>query len=156
LIWDGVDLDDELKRIDRLIEEKQPDNIHAYATAVLFDWLQQHQRPNEPEFDYAEEIKMPLERPYVAEAYRKKWNWWMERCKERLGEEFYSRYMTCCDLWAVRDKKVFCAVPNQFVRDQWENRIAEVSSYFYTAFGPERQFVYTYEDLTKYAPLPES
>lgn len=74
----------------------------------------------------------------------------MQCCKERLGEEFYNRYMTCCDLWAVRDKKVLCAVPTEFVREQWESRISEVSSYFFTAFGAERNLVYTIEDLTKY------
>ena len=155
LIWDGIELDDELKHIDKQIEEKQPDNVHAYATAILYEWLQQHKRPNEPEFDYAEEVKTPLERPIVAEIYRKRWNWWMDRCKERLGDDFFTRYMACSDLWAVRENYVFCAVPNQFVRDQWEARIAEVSSYFFTAFGATRKLVYTYEDLSKYAPVSE-
>lgn len=154
LMWDGVNLDEELKRIDKLVEEKQPDNVHAYVTAILRDWLEHNKRPVGEPFDYAEEIiDEPLERPVVAETYRQRWSWWMDRCKEILGEDFYNRYMSCCDLWTVRGKKVFCAVPNKFVSEQWETRIAEVSSYFFTAFGAERNLVYTIEDLTKYKPL---
>ena len=149
LIWDGLDLREELRRIDKLVEEKQPDNVHAYVTAVLYDWLQQQKKPDDIQFDEAEEITdNEPDRPAVPPLMRQKWDWWMERCCERLGEQFYSTYMTCCSLWAVREKekKVVCLVPNDFVREQWEKQMGEVSSYFYTAFGQDKVLVYIKED----------
>lgn len=149
-IYDGLDLTEELERIDKLIEEKQPDNVHAYVTEVLYRWLQEQQKSSEVTFDVAEEILDDTpERPYVQPHFREKWAWWMERARERLGEQFYNTYMTCCDLWAIRDKNVLVAVPNDFVREQWEEHIGEITSYFFTAFGQDRQLVYYKQDLTE-------
>lgn len=150
LIWDGLDMRDILARLERLVEEQKPDNVHAYVTTVLYNWLQERQKPEEPAFDEAEEVVDP-ERPFVQESHRKSWEWWMSCCRERLGEEFYDQYMTCCTLWAVRDGRVICAVPSDFVREQWEQRIAQVSSYFFTAFGAERVLSYrVVEHLERY------
>ena len=148
-IFDGLDMKEELARIDKLIEQHQPDNVHAYVTEVLYNWLKKLQKPQEPKFDVAEEIYDDTpERPFVQPQFREKYEWWMERAKERLGDVFYNTYMSCCDLWAVRDKKVLVAVPNDFVREQWEEHIGEISSYFYTAFGTDRVVVYIKQDLS--------
>lgn len=151
LIYDGLDLESELKLIDRLIEEKQPDNVHAYVTEVLYRWLQEQRKPKEPQFDFAEEIKDDTpERPFVPEAMRQKWSWLIERSRERLGDQFVDYYMMCCDLWAIRDKLVVVAVPNEFVSQQWESKMAEISSYFYTAFGTDKRISYFKQDLSSY------
>ena len=148
-IYDGLDLKDELAYIDKMVEEHQPDNVHAYVTEILYNWLKKQQKPKEPQFDAAEEIYDDTpERPDVQPIFREKYEWWMERAKERLGDVFYNTYMKCCDLWAVREKNILIAVPNDFVRDQWEEHIGEISSYFYTAFGPDRVVVYIKQDLS--------
>lgn len=146
-MYDGLDFKAELKRIDKLVEEKQPDNVHAYVTEVLYRWLQEQQKPQEVKFDEAEEIVDDKpERPEVSAMFREKWDSFMEHAREKVGEPFFSTYMTCCDLWAVRDKRVLVLVPNEFVREQWEERIGEIATYFYTAFGVDRQLVYIRED----------
>ena len=149
LIYEGLDLTDELARLDRLIEEKQPDNVHAYATEVLYRWLNEHQASPELSFDEAMEVKEEpvVERPYVQPMFKEKWAFWMQKSRERLGEEFYKTYMECCDLWAVRDKKVLVSVPNDFVREKWEEHIGEIISYFFTAFGQDRTLAYYRQDL---------
>ena len=149
LIYEGLDLTDELARLDRLIEEKQPDNVHAYATEVLYRWLKEHQASPELSFDEAMEVKEEpvVERPYVQPMFKEKWAFWMQKSRERLGEEFYKTYMECCDLWAVRDKKVLVSVPNDFVREKWEEHIGEIISYFFTAFGQDRTLAYYRQDL---------
>ena len=64
LIYDGLDLKPELQRIDKLVEEKQPDNVHAYVTEVLYRWLLEQQKPKQPEFVEAVEVKEEeLDRP---------------------------------------------------------------------------------------------
>ena len=149
LIYDDIDIKEELVRIDKLIEEKQPDNVHAYVTEVLYRWLLEHQKPKEPEFAEAVEIKEEEhDRPYVQPIYLEKWNLWMEKARERLGEEFYNTYMTCASLWAVREKEklVFVSVPNKFVSEQWEERIGEIISYFYSAFGADKKMTYIFQD----------
>ncbi len=147
LIYDGLDLKPELARIDKLIEEKQPDNVHAYVTEVLYRWLLEHQKPNEPEFAEAVEIKEEEDRPFVQPIYLQKWDLWMEKARERLGEEFYNQYMTCASLWAVRDKVVFVSVPNRFVSEQWEEHLSEIISYFYSAFGADKKLTYYFQEL---------
>lgn len=143
LIHDDIDMSDQIKRLEELIEKTQPDNVHAYVTEVLYNWLLTQQKRQEPTFEQAEEVKDQVsERPFVQPAFQEKWQWWMEKSRERLGDVFYSTYMTCCDLWAVRDKNVLVRVPNDFVKEQWENRIGEISSYFFTAFGSDRTLVY--------------
>ena len=66
LIYDGLDLKPQLARIDKLVEEKQPDNVHAYVTEVLYRWLLEQQKSKQPEFAEAVEVKEEEpERPYV-------------------------------------------------------------------------------------------
>jgi len=152
LIYDGLDLKEELARIDKLIEEKQPDNVHAYVTEVLYRWLLEQQKSKEPEFAEAVEVKdEEPDRPDVAPIYQQKWDAWMDRARERLGEEFYNTYMTCASLWAVREKEkmVFVSVPNKFVSEQWEKRIGEIISYFYSGFGADKKLAYIFQDQIK-------
>ena len=147
LIYDGLDLKPELQRIDKLVEEKQPDNVHAYVTEVLYRWLLEQQKPMQPEFVEAVEVKEEeLDRPYVQPIYLQKWDLWMEKSRERLGEEFYNQYMTCASLWSVRDKIVFVSVPNKFVSEQWEEHLSEIISYFYSAFGADKRLTYIFQD----------
>ena len=61
---------------------------------------------------------------------------------------FYNTYIRYCDLWAVRDKKVLIAVPTDFVRQQLEEHIGEIISYFYTAFGTDKELGYVIQDLS--------
>ena len=148
LIYDGIDLREELARIDKLIEDKQPDNVHAYVTEVLYRWLLEHQKPKEPEFVEAVEIvdEKP-ERPFVQPVYQQKWELWMEKAKERLGEQFYNQYMTCASLWSVRDKVVFVEVPNKFVSEHWEEHLSEIISYCYSAFGADKKLTYIFQEV---------
>ena len=149
LIYDGLDLKEELQRIDKLIEERQPDNVHAYVTEVLHRWLLEHQRPGQPEFAEAEEVRdEEPERPYVQPVYQEKWRMWMEKSRERLGQQFYDQYMTCASLWAVREKEktVFVSVPNKFVSEQWEEHLSEIISYFYSAFGADKRLTYIFQE----------
>ena len=105
--------------------------------------------PQEPKFDVAEEIYDDTpERPFVQPVYREKYARWMEQARERLGETFYKTYMVYCDLWAVRDKNILIAVPTDFVREKWEVHIGEISSYFYTAFGTDKEIRYIIQDLS--------
>ena len=150
LIYDGLDLKDELARIDRIVEEKQPDNVHAYVTEVLYRWLLEHQKPKEPEYADAVEVKdEEPDRPAVPPVYKEKWNMWMEKARERLGQEFFEQYMTCASLWAVREKEktVFVAVPNKFVSEQWEEHLSEIISYFYSAFGADKKLTYIFQEV---------
>ena len=148
LIYDGIDLKPELARIDKLVEEKQPDNVHAYVTEVLYRWLLENQKPKQPEFAEAVEVtEEEFERPFVQPIYLQKWDLWMERSRERLGEEFYNKYMTCASLWAVRDKVVFVSVPNKFVSEQWEEHFSEIISYFYSAFGADKKLTYIFQEM---------
>ncbi|MBP3711530.1 MAG: RepB family plasmid replication initiator protein [Bacteroidaceae bacterium] len=150
LIYDGLDLKEELARIDKLVEDKQPDSVHAYVTEVLYRWLLEHQKPQEPEFVEAEEVKdEEQDRPFVQPVYLEKWNMWMEKAKERLGEQFFEQYMTCANLWAVRDKVVFVEVPNKFVSEQWEEHLSEIISYFYSAFGADKRLTYIFQDANR-------
>lgn len=150
LIYDGLDLKEELARIDKLVEDKQPDSVHAYVTEVLYRWLLEHQKPQEPEFVEAEEVKdEEQDRPFVQPVYLEKWNMWMEKAKERLGEQFFEQYMTCASLWAVRDKVVFVEVPNKFVSEQWEEHLSEIISYFYSAFGADKRLTYIFQDANR-------
>lgn len=150
LIYDGLDLKPELARIDKLVEEKQPDNVHAYVTEVLYRWLLEQQKPKQPEFAEAVEVKEPEEpeRPFVQPVYLQKWDLWMEKARERLGEEFYNQYMTCASLWAVREKEktVFVSVPNKFVSEQWEEHLSEIISYFFSAFGADKKLTYIFQE----------
>lgn len=148
LIYDGLDLKPQLARIDKLVEEKQPDNVHAYVTEVLYRWLMENQKPKQPEFAEAVEVKdEEQERPFVQPIYRQKWDLWMDKSRERLGEEFYNQYMTCASLWAVRDKVVFVSVPNKFVSEQWEEHLSEIISYFYSAFGADKKLTYIFQEM---------
>ncbi len=150
LIYDGLDLKPELARIDKLVEEKQPDNVHAYVTEVLYRWLLEQQKPKQPEFAEAVEVKEAEEpeRPFVQPVYLQKWDLWMEKARERLGEEFYNQYMTCASLWAVREKEktVFVSVPNKFVSEQWEEHLSEIISYFFSAFGADKKLTYIFQE----------
>ena len=150
LIYDGLDLKPELARIDKLVEEKQPDNVHAYVTEVLYRWLLEQQKPKQPEFAEAVEVKETEEpeRPFVQPVYLQKWDLWMEKARERLGEEFYNQYMTCASLWAVREKEktVFVSVPNKFVSEQWEEYLSEIISYFFSAFGADKKLTYIFQE----------
>lgn len=148
LIYDGLDVKPILSRLDKLIEEKQPDNVHAYVTEVLYRWLLEQQKPKEPEFAEAVEIKNDEpERPFVQPVYQEKWNLWMEKARERLDADFYNTYMTCASLWAVRDKSVLVSVPNKFVSEQWEEHLSEIISYFYSAFGADKTLTYVFQDV---------
>ena len=148
LIYDGLDLKPELERIDKLIEEKQPDNVHAYVTEVLYRWLLEQQKPKQPEFVEAVEVKdEEQDRPFVQPIYQQKWDLWMEKARKVLGEEFYNTYMTCASLWAVREKTIIVSVPNKFVSDQWEEHLSEIVSYFYSAFGADKKLTYYFQEL---------
>ena len=152
LMWNGLDLQSELEYVDRLLEEQQPSHVHSFVYKVLYEWLLRQEKPDEMGFDEAEEVREDdkPQRPKVSELHRKKWDWWMERCRERLGDEFYNTYMCPCDIWSVRDKQVFVAVPSTYVSEQWEKRLGDVSTYFYTAFGPGSTLHYITQDLTQY------
>lgn len=148
LIYDGLDLRSELDRIDKLVEEKQPDNVHAYVTEVLYRWLLEQQRQRQFDFTEAVEVKdESQDRPYIQPIYLQKWDLWMEKSRERLGEEFYNQYMTCARLWSVREKTVFVSVPNKFVSEQWEEHLSEIISYFYSAFGADKKLTYIFQEM---------
>lgn len=153
-VWvSGIDVKEELRHIDELIEQRQPDNVHAYVTEVLYNWLVQ-QKPQQQEFSFveAEEIKDEPERPTVSKAIRDRYDWWMEQCKTRLGEEFWNTYMApgVSDLWSYnsRTKTICVAVPSDFVQAKWEEHLAEVSTYFFTAFGKDARLGYEIVDLS--------
>ncbi len=154
LLFPGLEIKEELEHIDRLLEQKKPDCVHAYVTTVLYNWLVKQQLLRDPSltFEGAEEVKeeQKIEHPRVEAAMREKWNWFMERSRERLGEQFYHTFMeTCSDLWMVRDKNIYVAVPSEYVKNKWEERISEISSYFFTAFGMDRVLCYVFVDLTQ-------
>lgn len=151
LMYEGMDIREAIRRIDKILEEKQPDNVHAYVTAILCKWLEEHPRPTPQPATIDDVLKDNREtHPYVDPTMRKKWEWWMEQCRLRLGDEFYNTFMKeCSDIWAIRDKQIIVAVPNDFVKDRWEERIAEVSSYFFTAFGKDKRLNYIYIDLSQ-------
>ncbi len=152
LIYDGLDMRKELEHIDQLLEQKKPSNVHAYVTEVLYRWLQEQTKPNEIKFDVAEEILDDTpDRPVVKDIFREQWASWMEIACEKWGEQFYDMYVgEFCDLWEVRDKEVWVAVPNEWVREQWESRIGEIISYFYSIFGQKRRLYYKFQDLSVY------
>lgn len=152
LIYDGLDLKPQLQRIDQLIEQKQPDNVHAYVTEVLYRWLMEKQRERQMQFVDAVEIKEPApqpehEQPRVLPVHKQKWDLWMENSRERLGDKFYETYMTCASLWAVRDKEVYVSVPNKFVSEEWEEHMSEIISYFYSAFGADKTLKYVFQNI---------
>ena len=152
LLYEGLNLNEEMRRIDKLIEEKQPDNVHAYVTAILYNWLQEHRRPTFFFEEHASEDE-GIQHPRINDILREKWEWWMAKCRETLGDEFYNTFMKdISDIWMVRGKEVWVAVPNEYVSAKWEERIAEVSSYFFTAFGKDKVLKYTYIDLSKVRP----
>ena len=42
----------------------------------------------------------------------------------------------------------YVPVPTDFVREKWEEHIGEISSYFYTAFGTDKEVRYIIQDLS--------
>lgn len=152
LMWNGLDMTEELAYVDSLLEEHKPTFVHAYVYKVLYEWLLKQQRPEDLAYDDAQEVREDNQpqRPKVSEALRERWNWWMKSCRERLGDDFYLTFMEPCDIWSVRDKQVFVAVPNSFVRDKWEEHMPDVISYFFTAFGKDAVLGYIFQDLEQF------
>lgn len=154
-LMQGIDLTDELERIDTLIEEKKPKVVHAYVTKVLYNYLIERQVPHESEYTPFEEEKprKPL-RPKITDAQRRCYNRWMEHCREKVGEEFYKTFMDpqYSDIWMVDvlKKIVYIAVPSDFVREKWEENAALISSYFFTVFGTEASYAFVVRDLSNF------
>lgn len=150
LIWQGLDMTKELEYIDQLLEEQKPTFVHSFVYKVLYDWLLKQKKPDEMAFDSAEEVREDRpQRPVVSAEVRARWDQWMEHCRQRLGDQFFDTYMRVADIWSVRERNVFVVVPSAFVRDKWEERIAEVATYFYSAFGTTSQLRYIIKDLSE-------
>lgn len=151
LMWQGLDMTKEFEYVDKLIEEQKPSYVHAFVYKILYDWLIKQKRPDETTYDQAEEIRDDKpQRPTVSAENRKRWEQWMEHCRQRLGDQFFNTYMRPCDIWSVRETSVYVVVPSTFVRDKWEERIAEVTSYFFSAFGTTSVIRYIVKDPSEY------
>jgi len=150
----GIDISDELERIDTLIEEKKPKVVHAYVTKVLYNYLMEKQVDHSDEETPFEEVPQKPLRPKINDVQRKCYTRWMEYCKERLGEQFYNTFMDpqYCDIWMVdsQHKCVYVAVPTVFVQEKWEENAASISSYFFTVFGKDATYAFVVRDLSSF------
>lgn len=150
----GIDITEELERIDTLLEEKKPKVVHAYVTKVLYNYLTERQGSHESEYTpFEEEPQKPL-RPKITGAQRRCYDRWMEYCRERMGDEFYNTFMDpqYTDIWMVdiQQKCVYIAVPSKFVQEKWEEYASCISSYFFTVFGKEASYAFVVRDLQSF------
>ncbi len=150
----GIDISDELERIDTLLEEKKPKVVHAYVTKVLYNYLLEKQVDHVDEVTPFDEIPQRPLRPKISDVQRRCYNRWMELCKERLGEQFFSTFMDpqYCDIWMVdiHHKCVYVAVPTSFVQEKWEENAGLISSYFFTVFGKDATYNFVVRDLSSF------
>lgn len=154
-LLEGIDISDELERIDTLIEEKKPKVVHAYVTKVLYNYLMERQVDHSDEYTPFDDAtpQRPL-RPKINEVQRRCYDRWMQFCKERLGEKFYTTFMDpkYSDIWMVDSahKIVYIAVPTDFVKEKWEENAQSISSYFFTVFGKDATYAFVIKDLSEY------
>ncbi len=150
----GIDISDELERIDTLIEEKKPKVVHAYVTKVLYNYLTERQVDHEDEYAAFEETPQRPLRPRINDAQRRCYNRWMDLCHERVGDQFFNTFMDpkYSDIWMVDTQKkcVYVAVPSKFVREKWEENAGLISTPFFTVFGPEASYAFVEKDLSEY------
>lgn len=150
----GIDISDELERIDTLIEEKKPKVVHAYVTKVLYNYLTERKVDHSQEYTPFEEVPRKPLRPKITEAQRRCYNKWMEYCRERLGESFYNTFMDpqYSDIWMVNSQKrcVYVAVPSTFVKEKWEENAASIGSHFFSVFGMDASYEFVVRDLSQF------
>lgn len=150
----GIDISDELERIDSLIEEKKPKVVHAYVTKVLYNYLIERKVDHSEDYAPFEDVPQRPLRPKINDVQRRCYNRWMDFCKERLGEQFFNTFMDpkYCDIWMVdiQKKCVYVAVPTDFVQKKWEENSASISSYFFTVFGKDATYAFVIRDLSSF------
>lgn len=159
LMFEGVDMHDELYRVDELIEKKQPDNVHAYATKLIKTWLQEQQKTLYTEAVEVVQIPEKPTRPTVKPSTRACFDKWYELCQQTLDPKFASIFMDkrFMDIWKAdsENKIVYIALPTNFVAEQWELERHRMLPLFLQIFGPDARYEYVIEDLKKYEDTPE-
>lgn len=149
----GQDIKEEVERLDKLIAEKKPANVHAYATKVLLTYLKAN-APKKSEYVEYEEVPQKPLRPRISPQLRVQYDMWMEACRDKVGEKFYQTFMdkSFCDIWTFdRVKKiVYVAVPTEFVQEKWTEQHALIGPLFFTHFGTDCTFQYVVKDINDY------
>lgn len=136
-------LREELHRIDVQIDKKKPDNIHAYASQCLVQWLFKV-RPAEFNFDQAEEVKeehVPAYDLLSAEG-KAKWDAFGAKVQSVLGEQWHYTYFQCTEPLEVTEALVRVGLPTKFVYEKWVSDMPQLVSDFYEIFGRETKFKY--------------
>ena len=135
-------LREEMHRIDMALEKKQPDNVHAYATQCLVQWLMKT-RPMEFNFDQAEEIKVEEEPDALLdEAAKSKWAAFAQAVLEGMGQTWHDTFFVCCKPLEVTDKMLKVQTPSTFVAEKWRSDLPEVKDRFFEIFGREVRVSY--------------
>jgi len=156
VLLDGsIDLIPQLGKFDELIEKKNPDNVHAYATALIKNWLEEERKKTYVEAMEIVSEPMKPTRPNVDQKFRTSFNKWMDNCAKLLKPDFVSVFMdrNFVDIWEVdnENKIVYVAVPSSFVAEQWNLYHREIIfPMFLKCFGPEATFQFKIEELEKY------
>lgn len=154
LMFEGVDLHGEIEKIDELIEKKQPDNVHAYATKLIKSWLEEQQKAMYAEAVEVVEIPKKPVRPEISEAARRCFDSWFAACKQLLDKKFTTVFMDqrFMDIWSVDKENKICyvALPSSFVAEQWELQRENMLPLFLQYFGADSHYQYRIEDLTIY------
>ncbi len=135
-------LREELRRIDSLLEKKQPDNIHAYASQCLIQWLMKT-RPQEFNFDQAEEVsELGEAESLLSDIGRAKWDAFGLAVQEVMGETWYNTFFVCCSPLELTDNLLKIQVPTSFVREKWQSDLIKLKDRFYEIFGNKVRLSY--------------
>ena len=120
----------------------------------MLNYLTERKSDHKEEYTPFEEAPQRPLRPKINDVQRRCYNRWMEYCRERLGEQFFTTFMDpqYSDIWMVdtQHKCVYIAVPSDFVREKWEENAASISSYFFTVFGKEATYAFVIRDLSQF------
>ena len=139
-------LREEMHRIDMMLDKKKPENIHAYASQCLLQWLMKT-RPMEFDFDQAVEVRED-EAVNIADIVGKegaeKWNLFGQAVMEVMGQKWHDTFFVCCSPLEVSDTLLHVKTPSQFVIDKWHQDLPQVTERFFEIFGKSVRLKYEY------------
>ncbi len=139
-------LREEMHRIDVMIDKKKPENIHAYASQCLIQWLMKT-RPMEFDFNQAEEIESTEQKnveELLDEESRAKWQSFEDAVRAEMGETWHDTFFVCCSPVEVTDRILKVKTPSKFVAEKWGAELPKMISRFYEIFGKDVRVSYVF------------
>lgn len=141
-------LREELHRIDVLIDNKKPENIHAYASQCLIQWLMKT-RPMEFNFDQAEEVGVVKETEdpmlKLTAEEKEKWSRFAELVRTEMGAEWHDTFFVFCYPVEITESLLKVHVPNSFVSETWQKDLPRLKEGFFEIFGSKTRVAYVWQ-----------